>query len=180
VLATGRVAIYHLTADGRRFVMETVGPGEAIAAVASLAGGRYPAHAVATADVSAAWLPRESLFTLMDAEPAVSHDIVMQLARRVVHFTGLVQTLSLDVPARLSRFLFERALATGKTTPEGLLVDLGVAKADLAAALGTVPETLSRAFAALKRDGVAESKGRQVLVHDVGALARRSAGYSEE
>ncbi|MDZ4063943.1 MAG: helix-turn-helix domain-containing protein, partial [Coriobacteriia bacterium] len=75
--------------------------------------------------------------------------------------------------------LFQRALAVGETTPDGLRVDLGMTKGELALALGTVPETLSRAFARLKDDDVVDVQGRVVIVHDVGVLARMGSGYEE-
>jgi CRP/FNR family transcriptional regulator, dissimilatory nitrate respiration regulator len=179
VVASGTATVYHLGADGRRIAFETAGPGEPLLAVAALAGGRYPAHVEATSDLTAAWLDRDALFSLMAEEPAVARDIVTQLAGRVVAFTGLVESLSLDVPARLARYLFQRALAGGRQVAGGLELDLDMPKGDLAEALGTVPETLSRAFATLKREGIAETRGSRVIVHDVGALARRGAGYSE-
>jgi CRP/FNR family transcriptional regulator len=179
VVASGTVAIYHLSADGRRIIFETVGAGQPLLAVAALAGSRYPAHAEATTGLVAVWLPREALFDLMAREPHVARDIVTDLAGRVVRFTGLVESLSLDVPSRLARYLFQRALAAGKPGTGGLELDLGMPKGELAEALGTVPETLSRAFAKLKRDGLLELRGNRVTVLDVGALARRGAGYDE-
>ena len=75
--------------------------------------------------------------------------------------------------------MFQRALATGKPSSRGLEVDLGIKKSDLAMALGTVPETLSRAFAKLREDGVIEVHGQRVTVLDVRALAALSSGYDE-
>jgi CRP/FNR family transcriptional regulator len=116
---------------------------------------------------------------MLAAEPDVARDLIASLASKVVNFTSVVQTLALDVPSRLARYLFQRALAVGETTPDGLRVDLGMTKSDLASALGTVPETLSRAFARLKDDEVLTVQGRIVVVHDVGALARMGSGYED-
>ena len=69
-----------------------------------------------------------------------------------------------------------RALAVGHTTPEGLVVGLGMTKAELASSLGTVPETLSRAFARLRDTGLIEVRGRDVVVKDLKALVRLASG----
>jgi len=179
VVVSGRIRIYHLGADGRALTFETVGKGEAVAAVAALAGTRYPATVEASTDAVIAWLPREALFDLIEARPQLARTIVADLANRVVNLTAVATSLSLDVPARLAGYLFQRALAVGDTTPAGLVVGLGMSKAELASALGTVPETLSRALARLRDDGVLEVRGRDVVVKDVGALARLGSGYSE-
>lgn len=179
VVVAGKARVYHLQADGRVITFETVGSGEPLAAVAAMAGSRYPATIDAATDVTIAWLPREALFDLMAAEPAVARALISDLAGRVVNLTNVVQTLALDVPGRLARYLFQRSLAAGEATAEGLRVGLGMTKAELASSLGTVPETLSRAFARLRDDGVLDVRGRDVVVFDVGALARLGAGYEE-
>lgn len=180
VVVTGKLKVYHLGADGRELTFETAGSGEPVAAVAALAGQRYPANVEAATDATIAWLPREALFELIESEPALARSLVADLANRVVNLTAVATSLSMDVPSRLAAYLFQRALATGAATPEGLLVDLGMSKTDLASSLGTVPETLSRAFARLRDSGVLEVRAHDVLVLDVGALARAGSGYSEE
>lgn len=179
VVVRGSVRVAHLGADGRRITLETVGAGEAFGAVVVLAGGRYPFHVETATDASIAWLRRGALDDLLTAEPSVARDVIGDLANRVVALTSVVQTLALDVPARLARYLFQRALATGTPVPEGVRIDLGMAKSELAATLGTVPETLSRAFARLKSEGIVEMRGSSVTIRDVRALATLGSGYSE-
>jgi CRP/FNR family transcriptional regulator, dissimilatory nitrate respiration regulator len=180
VIVTGKVRIYHLGADGRLITFETLEAGDPVAAVAALAGGRYPAHAETVTPATVAWLSRDALFDLLEAEPAVARDLMTDLANRVVNFTAVVQTLALDVPARLARYLFQRALAVGSPKPGGLEVDLGMPKSELASALGTVPETLSRAFGKLRDEGLVEVHGKRVTVLDVRGLAALGSGYAEE
>lgn len=179
VIVSGRARVFHLGADGRSITYETVDSGGALAAVAALAGGRYPATIDAATAVTVAWLPREALFELMTAEPTVSRTMIADLASRVVNLTSVVQTLALDVPARLARYLFQRSLAVGEATGDGLRVSLGMSKSELAASIGTVPETLSRALGRLRDENILEVRGSDVLIFDVGALARLGSGYEE-
>lgn len=179
VVVAGKARVCHVQADGRVIVLESVGSGGAFAAVAALAGGRYPATVEAATPVTVAWVEPERVFEVLDAEPQVLRSLVADLATRVMDLTAVVQTLALDVPQRLARYLFQRSLAAGEAVPEGLRVPLGMSKTELAASLGTVPETLSRAFARLRDDGVLTVRGNEVVVHDVGALARLGSSYDE-
>jgi CRP/FNR family transcriptional regulator len=177
VVVSGRVKVYHLAPDGRELTFETAGTGDPIGAVAVLAGSRYPANLEAATDVTVAWIGRDAIFELVEEQPRVAVSLVTDLANRVVNFTAVAAALNMDVPSRLAGYLFQRALATGRTTPAGLVVDLGMTKGELASSLGTVPETLSRALARLRDDGVLEVRTRDVVVKDVGALARLGSGF---
>lgn len=179
LVVAGRARVFYLGADGKQITFETVEAGEPFAAVASLAAGRYPAHVEAATPATVACIRGEALFELLEAEPGVARGLVTDLANRVVNFTAVVQTLALDVPSRLARYLFQRALQVGKPTSRGLEVGLGMKKGELAMALGTVPETLSRAFAKLSADGVLEVHGSTITVFDVRALAALGSGYEE-
>lgn len=179
LMVSGKARVFYLGADGKQITFETVETGDPFAAVAALAGGRYPAHVEAATPATVACIRGESLFDLLESDPALARGLVTDLANRVVNFTAVVHTLALDVPSRLARYVFQRALQAGKPTSQGLEVDLGMKKGELAMALGTVPETLSRAFARLKDDGVIDVHGSKVIVFDVRALAALGSGYEE-
>ena len=179
VLVAGRARVFYLGADGRQITFETVASGEPLAAVAAIAGARYPANIEATTAATVACIPTEALFDLLSAEPQVARTLITDLAGRVVNFTSVVTTLALDVPGRVSRYVFQRALQSGHPTSQGLEVTLGMKKGELAMALGTVPETLSRAFARLKEDGILEVHGQTVTIFDMRALAALGSGYEE-
>jgi CRP/FNR family transcriptional regulator len=179
LIAEGRVRVFHLAADGRRFAYDDLEAPEPFAVPAVLSGGRYPASVEAATPVTIVWLTREALFEMLETEPGVVRGVVADLARRVVDLTSVAQSFSMDVPARLARFLFERALSGGQRTESGLLVDIGMSKAELAESLGAAPETLSRSLARLKGQGLIEVDGREVRLLDVGAIVRLGSGYEE-
>jgi CRP/FNR family transcriptional regulator len=179
VLVAGKARVFYLGADGRQITFETVSAGEPLAAVAAMAGSRYPANIEAATPATVACIPTDALFDLLAAEPQVTRTLVADLANRVVNFTAVVSTLALDVPSRVARYVFHRALQSGSPTSRGLEIELGMKKGELAMALGTVPETLSRAFAKLKEDGILEVHGQMVVILDMRALAALGSGYDE-
>lgn len=179
LLVSGRARVFYLGADGRQITFETLEAGDPLAAVAALAGSRFPANIESATPATVAFIKAESLFELMASEPVVARTLIQDLAGRVVNFTSVVQTLALDVPARLAGYIFTRSLQSGQPVPGGLRVDLGMKKSELAMALGTVPETLSRAFAKLRDDGLIEVQSRSVTVLDVRSLAALASGYGE-
>jgi CRP/FNR family transcriptional regulator len=179
VLVSGRARVFYLGADGRQITFETVEAGQPLAAVAALAGARYPANIDAATPTTYAAVPSEALFELLDAEPQVARTLIADLANRVVNFTAVVSTLALDVPSRVARYVFQRALQSGTPTATGLHVSLGMKKGELAMALGTTPESLSRAFARLKDDDIMEVSGQNVTILDMRALASLGSGFVE-
>lgn len=176
LVVAGRARVFHLGPDGRQITFETIGAGQPFAVVGALAGSRHPANIEAATPATVAFLPAESLFALLDTEPQVARTLVTDLANRVVNFTTVATTLALDVPNRVARYVFQRALSCGQPTARGLELPLDMKKGDLAMALGTVPETLSRAFSKLAADGVMEVHGQLVTVLDMRALAALSGG----
>jgi CRP/FNR family transcriptional regulator len=179
VLISGRARVFYLGADGRQITFETVEAGQPIAAVAAMAGARYPANIDAATPATYACVPSGALFDLLDAEPQVARTLLADLANRVVNFTAVVSTLALDVPSRVARYVFQRALQSGTPTATGLHVSLGMKKSELAMSLGTTPESLSRAFARLKEDGVMVVSGQNVTITDMRALAALGSGFEE-
>jgi CRP-like cAMP-binding protein len=179
VIVSGQARVYYLGADGRRITFETLNVTDPVAAVAALAGGRYPANVDAVTASAIAWLARDALFDVLDEEPEVARSLIADLASHVVNFTSVVHTLALDVPGRLASYLFQRSLQSGRRSERGVEIDLGMKKAELAAALGTVPETLSRALARLRDEGIIDFTGADVVILDVRRLAALGSGYDE-
>lgn len=159
LLATGRVKVYKSFRDGRTATLRHVDPGETFGE-SVLFHETYPSSAEAMA---ASRLLRfettEFLGVCLDC-PEVAVNLLAAMARLMVLLNRRVEELMLPVPARLARYLLEladeqldpAATAQGEDGPR--VVRLSTTKRELAARLGTVPETLSRTFDRLKRGAV--------------------------
>jgi len=169
IVLKGRVKVFKLSPKGREQTLKIMGPGEPVGEVAVLSGEPYPASAEALEASETFYIPRQAFLDLVGREPEVALRLLAALSARLRSFASLIEDLSLrDVSERLAAYLLSLASAGG---PEQI-VDLDVSKSQLSAAVGTVPETLSRAFGQLARAGAVETRGRTVHIKDRALLER--------
>jgi CRP/FNR family transcriptional regulator len=94
--------------------------------------------------------------------------IIRMLARRVRTFAGVIEDLSLrDVTARLAAHLLDEASRQG-----AMEITLGGTREEIAAALGTVRELISRSLSRLRATGAIAIAGRRVKIVDAARLAQ--------
>jgi len=169
VVLRGRVKVFKLSPKGREQTLMIMGPGEPVGEVAVFAGGSYPASAEALEPGELLYVPRQAFLDLVGREPEVAMRMLSALSKRLRAFTSLIEYLSLrEVAERLAAHLL--SLATEGAGEE--TIDLGVSRSQLSAAVGTVPETLSRAFQQLTQAGAVRTEGRRVHIRDRAMLAR--------
>jgi CRP/FNR family transcriptional regulator, dissimilatory nitrate respiration regulator len=169
VVVQGRVKVYKTSSRGRAQTLMIMGPGEPVGEVAALSGGAFPATAETLEPTRTFYLPRQAFADLIAAEPEVALRLLAALSARLRAFASLIEDLALKgVSERLAAYLL--SLAAQQAGRETLHLDLS--KGELAAAMGTVPETLSRAFQQLARAGAVETRGRTVVIKDRKLLER--------
>jgi CRP/FNR family transcriptional regulator, dissimilatory nitrate respiration regulator len=169
IVVHGRVKVFKSSAQGRAQTLMIMGPGEPVGEVAALAGDPYPAGAETLEATETFYIPRDAFVELIQKQPEFALRLLSALSARLRAFASLIEDLSLKgVTERLAVQLL--ALAPG--CPGEQTVELDISKGELAAAVGTVPETLSRAFQQLSRAGAIETQGRRVLIKDRALLQR--------
>jgi CRP/FNR family transcriptional regulator len=177
VVMQGHVRAVHFGTDGRPVTVLMAWPSEPIGLMAALADDQYGTTLEAAENGTAiAMFPADAFRRLMADEPSVMMSVINELARQMTDMVTMVKTLSADVPARVAIYIGLLLEEQAPAGPAPYAVDLGVPRVELAARLGTVPETLSRAFHVLQRQGIIESRGQRVLVRDRDALIARSNG----
>lgn len=167
VILAGRVKLYKLSGKGDEQILHIYGAGKTFGEAAMWSGVRYPAFAETMAD-SVLMVVRRSTLKTMVAQNA---DLVMQMfagmSAKLREFNQLIEQLSLkDVPARLAHILLELPTMAGTDT-----IVLKQTKRELAAQIGTIAETLSRALGKLKARGLIEVNGSKITILDAEALA---------
>lgn len=157
---SGRVKISKVSADGKEQILHLFGPGESFGEVSVFTGQGFPADAAAALPATVLFFPRAAFSGLIRLDPALALNMLAQLSQRLRQFAGLIEDLSLkEVPGRLAKYLL---YLSGRTGGGAMVLD--VSKGQLAALLGTIPETLSRILAKMNRQGLIRSRGAQISI----------------
>jgi CRP/FNR family transcriptional regulator len=173
LLAAGSVKLCKVSPDGKEKVLHFVNPSETFAEAAFFGDGRYPAEARAMEKGEALFLPREAFMGLLERNPRFSLNLIVSLSLLLRRFARQIEELSFaEVPSRLAAHLIETAGKKSTSFQGKTYLDLDMKKGELASHLGTVSETLSRAFKKLKEEGAIEVDGSRVIIHDMARLKK--------
>lgn len=169
VVKTGRVKVFKLSVNGREQILNIFDEGENFAEVAAIDGLEFPASATALDPTTVVFFPRTTFLALLHQYPDIAIHILSSFARHTRHLVQVIEDLSFkDVPQRLASHLLN--LKNNETvtplTHQANIVKLDLSKSQLAAALGTIPATLSRSFYRLSTDGIIAVKGMQIEILD--------------
>jgi len=167
VVITGRVKIYKVSWEGREQILHIFGPGEPFGEVPVFTGQKFPASAAAIKESRIFFFPKESFVKLIRREPELALGMLAVLSMRLRRFAALVEDLSLkEVPGRLAAYL----LYLSRKNEDSLDLELDISKTQLASLLGTIPETLSRILAKMKKSGLIDVDGARIRILDVETL----------
>lgn len=173
LLAKGGVKLCKISPDGREKVLHFVHPGETFAEAAFFGDGRYPAEARSVEAGELLIFPKDGFMGLLERNPRFSLNLIISLSLLLRRFARQIEELSFaEVPNRLAAYLIELAERKSTSYQGKCYIDLEMKKGELASRLGTVSETLSRAFRKLKEDNILEVDGSRVIIIDMQALAK--------
>ena len=163
VIVEGRVKVFKVSTEGKEQILHIFGPGQPFGEVPVFAGQKFPANAQAIDRTRVLFFPRASIVNLISANPSLALNMLAVMSKKLRQFAVQIENLSLkEMPARLASYLIFLADEQNK----GDLVTLKISKGQLASTLGTIPETLSRAFAKLSGQNLINVDGKKITLLD--------------
>ena len=164
----GRVKVYKVSPKGNEQILHLYGPGRTFGEAAMWSRGAYPASAAAVEDSLLLALPEKTLREALAGDPDLVMGMLAGMSLKLQEFVRLIEELSLkDVPARLAGVLLAESRRAGSRS-----FKLKQTKRELAAQIGTIAETLSRALAKLRSLGLLEVRGSTFVLKDPAALQK--------
>ncbi len=157
ILVTGNIQLYKTGPDGREIVIRIIKPGEIFAEVILFEQDFYPVTAVALKTSMMYTIYKIDFLSLLKNENFAG-DFFGTLMKKMRYLAQKIQYLSShDVEDRLFLFLEEHHGPVEKIVPS-------ISKKDIAMAIGTTPETLSRLLLRLNNESKLIWEGKTITI----------------
>ncbi|SHL18141.1 response regulator [Hymenobacter psychrotolerans] len=158
---TGRIKTVKATAGGKELITGLYGPGEFFGYLPLLQHTPHSDSAVAVDDSELIYIPRDDFSQLLLRNPEVGQQFIRLLAGRVSEREQqLVGMAYNSIRRRVADTLLRMHEQAGGTTD----ATIQLSRDDMAAVVGTAPESLIRTLSEFKHDGLIELTPKNIRV----------------
>jgi CRP-like cAMP-binding protein len=173
------VKLIRHTLDGQERVLDLLMPGDFFGTLPVMGETTYPDTAQAHTFCCVLSISAQDFQTILARYPAVSLSLLeivsdrLRAARELLH-----ESTAAPVESRIASLLLRLAERAGEERDEGWLIQMPLARQDIADMLGITVETASRALSQFRKDGVIRSGRRWIAIVDrdrLAAIARQTA-----
>lgn len=178
IVDSGRVKLVTGSRTGRTLLLRLAGDGQLLAAADAVAGVPYSYSAVAVEPAVMSSIPRETFLRLVASYPELALRLTKSLseeygfARQETRFLGFGETSA----ARLAHLLIDWATDDGTETHQPTPLPPYVTHTDLAQAIGSTRETVTRILSDFRHRGVIARNGESIVIRDVAELSHLAEG----
>ncbi|WP_054750568.1 Crp/Fnr family transcriptional regulator [Lacticaseibacillus thailandensis] len=167
IIARGQVKVTQSTASGREQLLRLLQLGDFDGEAVLFTPTERTTTATALTAVQACTISRQDFQHLLQATPPLALNVLNALGQRVVRLEAQATAANTtSVAARLANYLVETSAGMGHQA-----FDLPLPKKDLAAYLGTTPETVSRKLAEFSTRGwITQTGRRHIAINNSDAL----------
>ena len=171
-IESGTVAIRKTDVHGNSMLMRLAHSGQTIGYRDYFGGDGFTASAETLTPATVCHVERASLQDLLEHNPGLGLKFLSHIAKDLDSAEdSILQHTSLSVRTRLAHLLLTlKERYAGINARGEIVISLPINRQDIAALLGTRPETIARTIHALESDSVATFSGRQVLVPNLDIL----------
>jgi CRP-like cAMP-binding protein len=162
VLHRGLIKLSMVADTGREHIVRFLFPGDFFGLAALLQESRQYAHAEVIEEAKVCRIDRGDFQPLLERSPAMTYRFLLAMSQRVQQADGWAGAVTLlEVERRIARLLIHFQRIGFSTRGE---IRLPAAKKEIAAMIGTTPETLSRKLAQLEAQQLITMKNRNIRI----------------
>lgn len=167
LLASGRVKVVVPSPEGKEVILATLGPGAFFGEMSLIDDEPRSASVVAQLPSVVYRVHRQDFARFLDSSPSVARALLRELSRRLRRANAHMENLvSMDVLGRLARYLMELAREHGEVLGNGWVAVRRPTHHDIAAAIGTTRETVTRLMSELESRGLVMVEGKMAYIRE--------------
>ncbi len=164
VLLSGEIRLLLLTPDGKRVIIDIIGPGMHLGFFVALAGKQYPLSAEIVEDSEIYSWDAEVMRAVVLDTPQLTMNTLGALTKRVMCLQTKIQQLATEhVEQRIAYSLLSLAQHLGSGRTDGVMIEMPITHRDLAEMSGTNIYSVSRILNKWEAEGIV-STGRKRIV----------------
>jgi CRP-like cAMP-binding protein len=165
----GRVKVVK-AAGGRDVIIEILGPGEPVGAVAVFEKRPFPASAVALEPSGLLSIPEREFFQLIENRPQMMRHLLAGLTYRLMMVNKRLADMTGSAEARASRLFLTLADRVGTRRDRGVFIPLPLSRQEIADLIGTTLETAIRLMSRWQKDEIVVTEKSGFFLPSVDAL----------
>ncbi len=156
LIEDGQVEVSVTSINGRKSVLNHMGPGEILGEIAVLDGGERSADAIAISSVSGVIVDRGTVRNFLKANPEACFALIEALCAKVRNASDMFETRAMiTASARLARCLLRLGEKWGEAGPKGAIrITQPVSQSDLGEFAGIARENVNRTMQTWMHDGL--------------------------
>lgn len=170
----GRVKIVK-SAGGRDVILEILGPGEPVGAVAVFERRPFPASAVAIEPSGLLSIPEREFFALLEKRPEMMRLVLAGLTYRLMMVNKRLADMTGSAEYRAARLFLTLADRVGLPKGEGVVIPLTLSRQEIADLIGTTLETAIRLMSRWQKEELVLTEKTGFVIPSVTTLRDMSS-----
>lgn len=172
LLTSGRVKLFHLTAEGKQAVLAIIDPGEIFGELSLFGEGRRDEFAETMEPSTLVLLPPDAVQQLMEEHPHVAVGVTRMMGLRRQRIERRLKSLLFrSNRERLIHLLLDLAEKYGRRTDEGVLIGIKLSHQELGSIIGSTRESVTLLLNDLLAEGYVRIQKRQIILCKMEKLA---------
>jgi CRP/FNR family transcriptional regulator, cyclic AMP receptor protein len=175
VVVEGLVKVMVTSEEGEEMVLVTLRPADTFGELSLVDGGPRSASAEAVEPTKVLIVTRPILLELLEAHPSLTDALLRSLGALARRLTEQAADLVfLDIHGRMAKLLLTLAEERGKESGDGVVLDLNLTQADLAAMVGGSRQSVNQTLRSFESRGYLDIEGRIIRLKKPAELRRRA------
>lgn len=169
-LRSGLVKMVKSLENGKERIIRIFFPGDMFG-LEALSRATYTLTAIVIQDSEICAVPPDQFFAFLRANPDISLDMIRILLNEITQARTQMTTMSFkDARTRVATFVLSLMSSNQVESAKSCFLTLPFTSQEIGEILELSPETVSRAWNALRREGLVEKRGRNLVIQNLQGL----------